>query len=54
MAFGWGTNNPEARATPPAVLRARFEDAGIETDYYTPEVHTSAFTLPGYILRMLS
>ncbi len=54
MAFGWGTDSQEARARPPEVLRERFETAGIETGYYTPEVHASAFTLPGYILRMIS
>ena len=54
MAFGWGTDDLEARATPPAVLRTRFETAGIETDYYTPEVHVGAFTLPAYIARMIS
>ncbi len=54
MAFGWGTDDREARATPPAVLRARFEAAGIETDYYTPEVHAGAFALPVYIARMIA
>lgn len=43
-----------ARATPPAVLQARFEAAGIETDYYTPEVHAGAFALPAYIARMIA
>ena len=54
MAFAWGTDDREARATPPAVLQARFQDSGIATDYYTPEVHASAFTLPAYIARMIS
>ncbi len=54
MAFAWGTDNPAARATPATVLRARFEDSGIETDYYTPKVHASAFTLPAYIGRMIA
>ncbi len=54
MAFGWGTDNLEARASPLAVLRTRIESAGIETDYYTPEVHVSAFTLPAYIARMIA
>ncbi|MEE8499955.1 MAG: polyamine aminopropyltransferase [Kiloniellales bacterium] len=54
MAFAWGTDDREARATPPAVLQARFQDSGIATDYYTPEVHASAFTLPAYIARMIA
>jgi spermidine synthase len=52
MAFGWGTDGP-ARATPPDVLRGRFEAAGITTDYYTPEVHAAAFALPGYVAKLI-
>ncbi|RMH47328.1 MAG: polyamine aminopropyltransferase [Alphaproteobacteria bacterium] len=52
MAFGWGTDG-DARAVDMATLRQRFEDAGIKTDYYTPEVHAGAFALPGYITRLL-
>lgn len=52
MAFGWGTDGP-ARATPPDVLRGRFEAAGIVTDYYTPEVHAAAFALPGYVAKLI-
>ncbi|MBC7131831.1 MAG: polyamine aminopropyltransferase [Roseovarius sp.] len=52
MAFGWGTDG-EARATPVDVLRERFAAAGIETGYYTPEVHAAAFALPGYVARLL-
>jgi len=52
MAFGWGTDG-DARAVDMATLRQRFDDAGIETDYYTPEVHAGAFALPGYIARLL-
>ncbi len=54
MAFGWGTDNPGLRHTPLEALRARFEHAGIETDYYTPEIHVGAFVLPKYIVRMIS
>ena len=52
MAFGWGTDGA-ARATPLETLRARFDAAGIETGYYTPEVHQAAFALPGYVQRLL-
>ncbi len=48
MAFGWATGS-EARHTPLATLEARFAAAGIETRYYTPEVHKAAFALPGYV-----
>ncbi|MGH1483225.1 MAG: polyamine aminopropyltransferase [Geminicoccales bacterium] len=53
MAFGWGTDNPDLRSTPLNVLRERFAEAAIKTDYYTPEVHQAAFALPGYVLDLL-
>jgi spermidine synthase len=34
-------------------LRERFAAAGIETDYYTPEVHLGAFALPPYVSRLI-
>ncbi len=52
MAFGWGTDGT-ARDMPLAVLEARFAEAGIETGYYTPEVHEAAFALPGYVKRLM-
>ena len=54
MAFGWGTDNVELRRTAVETLSARFEAAGIETRYYTPEVHLGAFALPGYIAEMIA
>ncbi|AHM05033.1 Spermidine synthase [Roseibacterium elongatum DSM 19469] len=52
MAFGWGTNGG-ARQTDLATLRARFDSAGLATDYYTPEVHQGAFALPPYVARLI-
>jgi len=52
MAFGWGTDG-YARQTPVAVLRERFAAAGVNTAYYTPEVHQAAFALPGYVQRLM-
>ncbi len=52
MAFGWGTDG-DARQVSPETLQARFDAAGIETDYYTPEVHLGAFALPGYVKKLL-
>ncbi|GAA0288399.1 polyamine aminopropyltransferase [Rhodovulum strictum] len=52
MAFGWGTDG-DARQTPLDVLDQRFAAAGIETDYYTPEVHKAAFALPAYVKRLM-
>ncbi len=52
MAFGWGTDG-EARKTSLDTLRRRFEAAGLNTRYYTPEVHQAAFALPRYVLDLL-
>ena len=53
MALGWGAMDAAARATPLATLQARFDAAGIATDYYTPEVHQAAFALPRYVARLM-
>lgn len=50
MALGWTTDNKNLRHTPVAQIKERFDDAGIETRYYTPEVHAAAFALPRFIL----
>lgn len=52
MAFGWATDG-EARNVDLATLENRFAAAGIETGYYTPEVHKAAFALPGYVRKLL-
>ncbi len=54
MAFGWGSDDAGLRRTPVEVLRARFAEAGIETEYYTPEVHVAAFVLPGYVAKLVA
>ncbi|MES0880582.1 polyamine aminopropyltransferase [Roseibium sp. SCP14] len=50
MTLGWATDNPELRRQAVQVLDQRFQDAGFETRYYTPEVHAAAFALPKFIL----
>jgi len=52
MALGWATDGA-ARAVPLEVLEGRFAAAGIETRYYTPEVHKAAFALPGYVRKLV-
>ncbi|MEX5565344.1 polyamine aminopropyltransferase [Pseudophaeobacter sp. 1A16562] len=52
MAFGWGSHSKSARSVSLADLEKRFAAAGIETDYYTPEVHKAAFALPGYVKKL--
>jgi len=50
MNFGWGTDDPALRRIPGDTLRERFQEAGITTRYYTPEIHRCAFTLPQHVL----
>ncbi|TYO91284.1 polyamine aminopropyltransferase [Oceanicella actignis] len=52
MAMGWGTDG-DARNVGLDELTARFERAGLETRYYTPEVHKAAFALPRYVQRLM-
>ena len=49
MTLGCASDNPDIRRVPVDTLRQRFESAGLDTRYYTPEVHVAAFALPRYI-----
>ena len=53
MTFGWGSDNTNLADVDVLALRARFEAAGIVTEYYTPEMHRGAFALPPYINRLI-
>ncbi|MEL7311630.1 MAG: polyamine aminopropyltransferase [Pseudomonadota bacterium] len=50
MTFGWASDDRQLRQVSADVLRSRFQQAGLATRYYTPEVHAGAFALPRYIL----
>jgi len=52
MTFGWGSDDTRCADVPLDILRERFKDSGIETNYYTPDVHRGAFALPPYISRL--
>jgi len=54
MAFSWASADPALRQLDHAVLEARFAQAGLDTDYYTPETHRAAFVLPPYVSSMLA
>ncbi|RMH45444.1 MAG: polyamine aminopropyltransferase [Gammaproteobacteria bacterium] len=53
MTLAWGSLDTTARQLPIETIEQRFHDSGIETRYYTPEVHKAAFALPRYILDLL-
>lgn len=54
MAYGWATDEPDHRKVSLSRLVERFVEAGITTDYYTPEVHLAAFALPLHIQKILT
>lgn len=53
MALGWGSRSGKGREVSAAVLRERFDAAGITMRYYTPDLHLGAFALPAYIAALL-
>lgn len=52
MAFGWATDNTNARRQPLDILTDRFCLSQIQTQYYNPGIHQAAFALPTYIQTM--
>jgi len=54
MAYGWATNEKAHRKCGLAILAENYINSGIETDYYTPEVHQAAFALPLNIQKILT
>lgn len=50
MAFAWATDDPALRRMALDELETRYAASGIETRYYTPEVHQAAFALPRFML----
>lgn len=53
MAFGFGTDNRDLLTVDAATLAERHRAAGLETRYYTPDVHKGAFALPGYVQKLV-
>lgn len=49
LALGLSAEDEAARLVPLDVLRRRFEQARLDTSYYTPEIHLAAFALPRYL-----
>jgi len=37
----------------PGEIRRRYEERGLKTNYYTPEVHVASFSLPGWIKKLV-
>jgi spermidine synthase len=50
FAIGWASDDTALWRVPLETIRARFAPTGLDTHYYTPEIHRAAFELPRYIL----
>ena len=50
IALGWASDDESLRRVSVETLQERFNAAGFETRYYTPEVHAASFALPRFIL----
>ena len=53
MTFAWGTDDETLRQQNISVIQQRFEESGIKTRYYTPQIHQACFALPAYVLDKL-
>ena len=52
MAMGWASDK-DYSGVALETLQERFENASIEMQYYSPEVHKAAFALPVYIKKIM-
>lgn len=53
MAMGWASDEPALRHVPVELLEERYQTAGLNTRYYTPELHRGSFALPAYVLEAI-
>ena len=53
MAFGWASDDASLRRQPVETIEQRFQTAGIETRYYTPDLHVASFALPKTVRDLL-
>ncbi|MCR9221473.1 MAG: polyamine aminopropyltransferase [Alphaproteobacteria bacterium] len=53
MAFGWASDDAGLRRQPAETIAERFAAAGIETRYYTPDLHAASFALPRTVLDLM-
>ena len=53
MTFAWGSDDPTLRQVGRDTLAERMIAAGLDTRYYTPDVHLGSFALPRYVEQAL-
>jgi len=54
MTFAWASDDPGKRQQSAQIIRTRYEASGIETRYYTPELHVGSFALPRYVQDLMN
>jgi len=53
MALGWGGASIDLTAIDLDLVTSRFNSLDLKTEYYTPEIHKAAFSLPPYVQRLM-
>ncbi|MCW5698385.1 MAG: polyamine aminopropyltransferase [Rhodospirillales bacterium] len=53
MTLGWASNAAGLRQVSVDVLSKRFAAAGLQCRYYSPAMHSAAFTLPPFITSLI-
>lgn len=54
MTMGWATDNQVLRTLSPETIGQRYQQSGIKTRYYNPQIHVGAFALPQYVIEALA
>jgi spermidine synthase len=54
MAMGWASKNPALRQVSLETLQQRYQHSGLNTVYYTPEIHKGAFAYPKFIADVVT
>lgn len=54
MTLAWATDHVDYRQLSTDIIRERFDAYALNTQYYTPDIHTSAFHLPQRVLNKLN
>lgn len=53
MVMAMAARGRQTLAIDAAALRERFSESGLQTQYYTPEVHQGSFAMPPYLQALL-
>lgn len=53
MTLAWATDNTALRNIPLETVQERFNKAGFQTRYYTPEIHKACFALPAFVQGLM-